>query len=82
MSRGCPVIVSDLPVMHEVAGDAAVYVDPGDPEAIADAIRSLLRDPGERERMSRAGLARAAEFSWEATAAATRAALLDVVAGS
>ena len=82
MSRGCPVIVSDLPVMHEVAGDAAVYVDPADPEAIADAIRSLLGDPAERERMSRAGLVRAAEFSWEATAAATRAALLDVVAAS
>ena len=82
MSRGCPVIVSDLPVMHEVAGDAAVYVDPSDPEAIADVIRSLLRDPAERERMSRAGLARAAEFSWEATAAATRAALLDVLGAS
>jgi len=79
MSRGCPVIVSDLPVMHEVAGDAAVYVDPTDPEAVAAAIRSLLDSPAERERMSRAGLARAAEFSWDATAAATRAALLDAV---
>ena len=76
------MIVSDLPVLHEVAGDAAVYVDPRDPDAIADAIRALLRAPAERERMSRAGLARAAEFSWEATAAATRAALLDVVAAS
>ena len=45
MARGCPVIVSDLPVLREVAGDAAVYVDPADPEAIARAIRSLLDSP-------------------------------------
>jgi glycosyltransferase involved in cell wall biosynthesis len=76
MSRGCPVIVSDIPVMHEVAGDAALYVDPLDAESIAGGIRSLLQAPRERERMSRAGLARAAEFSWEATADATRAAVL------
>lgn len=78
MARGCPVIVSDIPVLHEVAGDAAVYVDPDDPEAIARAIRSVLDAPVERERMSRAGVARAAAFSWEKTAAATREALLGV----
>lgn len=79
MARGCPVIVSDLPVMHEVAGDAAAYVDPHDPDAIAGAIRALLDSPDERRRMSLAGLARAAEFSWDATAAATRTALLDAL---
>ena len=79
MARGCPVLVSDLPVMHEVAGDAARYVDPLDVDAIARDIRWLIRSPGERERMSRRGLARAAEFSWERTAQATRAALLDVL---
>ena len=82
MARGCPVIVSDIPVMHEVAGDAAVYVDPTDPDAIARAIRSLLDAPAERERMSRAGLARAAEFSWDATAAATREVLLQALTGA
>jgi glycosyltransferase involved in cell wall biosynthesis len=82
MARGCPVIVSDLPVMHEVAGDAAMYVDPTDPGGIADAIRSLIDSPAERERMSRAGLARAAEFSWDATAAATRAAHHDALSAS
>jgi glycosyltransferase involved in cell wall biosynthesis len=76
MARGCPVIVADIPVMHEVAGDAAVYVDPTNPDAIARAIESVLDSPDERSRMSRAGLARAADFSWDATAAATRAALL------
>lgn len=74
MARGCPVIVSDIPVLHEVAGDAALYVDPHDPDAIATAIREVLDSPVRRERMSHAGLARAADFSWEHTAAATRAA--------
>jgi glycosyltransferase involved in cell wall biosynthesis len=82
MARGCPVIVSDIPVLHEVAGDAAVYVDADDPEAIANAIRSVLDSPVERERMSRAGVARAAAFSWEKTAAATRDALLGVASSA
>jgi glycosyltransferase involved in cell wall biosynthesis len=73
MARGCPVIVSDIPVLHEVAGDAALYVEAHDPDAIATAIREVLESPVRRERMSQAGLARAADFSWEHTAAATRA---------
>lgn len=81
MARGCPVIVSDLPVMREVAGDAAVYVDPADPAAIAGAISAVLGSASERERMSQAGLARAAQFSWGLTAAATRDVLLDVASG-
>ena len=79
MARGCPVIVSDLPVLREVAGDAAVYIDPADPEAIARAIRSLLDSPGDLERMSQAGIERAGRYSWERTAAATREALLEVL---
>ncbi|MBT2500298.1 glycosyltransferase family 4 protein [Agromyces sp. ISL-38] len=82
MTRGCPVIVSDIPVMHEIAGDAAVYADPADPDAIARAIRSVLDSPAERKRMSRAGLARAAAYSWEKTAAATRRALLETISSS
>ena len=71
MARGCPVIASDLPVIHEVAGDAARYVDSRSPAAIANAIVEVLADSVERERMSRRGLARAAEFSWRRTAAGT-----------
>lgn len=80
MSRGCPVICSDLPVMHEVAGDAARYVDPGDAASIAEAITALLADPAERSRRSAMGLEQARRFGWERTAAETRAALLSVVA--
>ena len=67
--------------MHEVAGEAAVYVDPTDPDAIARAIRSVLDDPLQRERMAREGLARAAGYSWERTAQSTRAAILTALAG-
>lgn len=81
MSRGCPVVCSDLPVMREVAGDAARYVDPLDPASIAAGITAVLGDPVELERMAMAGRERAAGFSWRRTADATRAALLDALDG-
>jgi len=74
MARGCPVICSDLPVLREVAGDAAVFFDPRDPASIADAIRSTLRDPAELARLSREGIERASGFTWAHTAALTAAA--------
>jgi glycosyltransferase involved in cell wall biosynthesis len=76
MSRGCPVICSDLPVVREVAGDAARYVDPRDADDLARAIMEVCADRPLRDRMSRDGLARAARFSWERTARGTRASLL------
>ncbi|WOP20093.1 glycosyltransferase family 1 protein [Raineyella sp. LH-20] len=76
MSAGCPVLCTDLPVLHEVAGDAAAYVDSRDPQALADAIAALLDDPAERARLAVAGSARAAEFSWERTAEQTLSALV------
>ncbi|MEA5153959.1 glycosyltransferase family 1 protein [Raineyella sp.] len=75
MSAGCPVLCTDLPVLHEVGGDAATYVDSRDPQALADAIVALLDDPQERARLSAAGIVRAAEFSWERTARQTLATL-------
>jgi glycosyltransferase involved in cell wall biosynthesis len=54
----------------EVAGDAAILVEPGEPEAIAEGIRHALE---ERERLVEAGLKRAAQFSWTETARRTLA---------
>ena len=54
MARGVPVVTSDRSSLPEVAGDAAVLVDPADPGAIADAIGSLLADPAERASPRRA----------------------------
>jgi alpha-1,3-rhamnosyl/mannosyltransferase len=64
--------VSSLP---EVAGDAAVLVDPGDVDAVAAALTELIVDDDLRAVLSAAGVARAARFTWEATARATAAVL-------
>jgi glycosyltransferase involved in cell wall biosynthesis len=71
MARGVPGACSDRASMPEVAGDAALLFDPGDPAAIRTAIEQLLDDAGLRERLRRAGLERAAAFSWERTARET-----------
>jgi glycosyltransferase involved in cell wall biosynthesis len=57
------VIVSNLPVMVEICGDAAVYVDPSDPAAIAAAIDRLVGDPDRRAALRSVGFARAAAFT-------------------
>ena len=74
-AAGVPVLTSDSSSLPEVAGDAAVLVDPRDPEAIADGLRQLFADPDLRAILSAAGLARAAKFTWEATARLTATAL-------
>lgn len=78
MGHGVPVACSDLPVLREVAGDAARYFDPGDPVAAAAAIRQCLADDTAGER----GRARAAGFSWERTAVETFAVYERALAGS
>ncbi|MBE0606162.1 MAG: glycosyltransferase family 4 protein [Deltaproteobacteria bacterium] len=45
MASGVPVVCSDIPVFHEVYGDAVLYADPNRPESISGAVRSLLIDP-------------------------------------
>ncbi len=67
MACGCPVAASSAGSLPEVCGDAAVLFDPTEPEAIADGIREALRRSGE---LSAAGPARAARFTWDATARA------------
>jgi glycosyltransferase involved in cell wall biosynthesis len=64
--------VSSLP---EVAGEAAVLVDPGDVHAISKALSELVGDADLRAVLSAAGVARASRFTWEATARATAAVL-------
>lgn len=71
MTRGTPVICSDLPVLHEVAGSAAIYVDPDDPAALATELTRLLGDQAEISRLTAAGLARSQLFNWDTVAEAT-----------
>ena len=60
--------MSSLP---EVAGEAALLVDPNDPKALAAGIESLVGDVELRGRLREAGLARAAGFTWEEAARKT-----------
>jgi glycosyltransferase involved in cell wall biosynthesis len=69
MACGCPVVTSNITAMPETAGGAALLADPDDPDSIADA---LIKACGpENERLRAAGLDRAGEFTWAATAKLT-----------
>jgi len=65
MASGTPVVTSNVSSLPEVAGDAAVLVDPYDPHAIADGIYRVLTDADLRKDLRRKGVARAGQFSWE-----------------
>jgi len=69
MAAGLPVVVSDIPVFHEVVGEPGLFADPNDPTAFADAISDLLRDPERRRTLGQANRDRARNrFSLERTA--------------
>jgi glycosyltransferase involved in cell wall biosynthesis len=68
MASGTPVVASDIPALREVAGAAAVYVDPLDTDDIA---RGLAEAAERRDELVDAGRERAAAFSWQRTAEET-----------
>jgi glycosyltransferase involved in cell wall biosynthesis len=70
-TAGVPVLTSDASSLPEVAGAAALMVDPHDPAAIAGGLERLLGDPGLRDGLRRAGLERVRRFTWEETARRT-----------
>ncbi|WP_101523944.1 glycosyltransferase family 4 protein [Nocardioides houyundeii] len=73
MAQGLPVIASDLPVLHEVGGDAALWFDPHDLHSMAAAIESVATRPDLLAELAEAGRAQAALFSWERVARETLA---------
>lgn len=73
MASGLPVVASATGAVPEVAGDAAVLVDPRDGRAAGEALAGVLSDEPARASLRARGLARAAGFSWRRTAALTRA---------
>ena len=72
MASGTPVVTSNVSSLPEVAGDAAVLVDPYDPHAIAEGIYQVLTDEQLRRDLRRKGVARAGMFSWEQSARRVR----------
>jgi len=65
MACDTPVVTANVSSMPEVAGDAAVLVDPTDEEAIAEAMWELLTDEGARRQRVEAGRRRVQKFTWE-----------------
>jgi glycosyltransferase involved in cell wall biosynthesis len=65
MRNGLPVVASPAGGIREVAGDAALYAEPQDLEALAVATRRVLTDGALRQRLVAGGKDRAAEFTWD-----------------
>ncbi len=81
MARGVPVVTSGRSSLPEVAGDAALLVDPTSSAEIAAALERVLADDALRKRMRSDGLAQAARFSWDRTAELTLASYRRALAG-
>jgi hypothetical protein len=79
MACGCPVITTAVASLPEVAGDAAIYVDPDDPRSLQEAF-DIVRDPHRRETLVAAGTARAAGLTWAHSASAFASALVEAAA--
>ncbi len=71
MACGIPVICSNKGALPEVAGDAALQVDPPDIQGLAEAIERVLTNPRMAEDMTTRGLRQASQFTWTATAQET-----------
>jgi glycosyltransferase involved in cell wall biosynthesis len=73
LASGTPVITSNTSSLPEVAGDAAILVDPYDTLEITNAMLRMLTDRSEAEAMRELGTVQAAKFSWQRTARETEA---------
>jgi len=73
MAAGTPLICSDIPVLHEVAGEAALFASPDRPDEMAQQVQRLLTDESLRRKLISLGAERLAEFDWHKTAEETLA---------
>jgi glycosyltransferase involved in cell wall biosynthesis len=82
LASGCPVIASSAAALKEVAGPAAIFVDPNDPpKAWSEAIARVAGSDELQRSLAAAGPARARGFSWEACARQTAGVLADAAEG-
>lgn len=81
MACGCPVICSSAASLPEVAGDAAIIIDPHDVEALANAMDEVATNQRLRDSLAQKGLQRAELFDWKATAQETLEVFRDVLRG-
>jgi len=71
MACGTPVITSNLSSLPEVAGDAAILINPYNTSEITEAMHTIATDRELRDRLSAQSITRAKQFSWEKTGLAT-----------
>ncbi|HNT36321.1 MAG TPA: glycosyltransferase family 1 protein [bacterium] len=79
MACGTPVLASDLPISHEVAGDAAIFVNPYQIEDIARGVEQGVNDEALRKQLVAGGYERAGLFTWENNARMTLQCYREVV---
>jgi glycosyltransferase involved in cell wall biosynthesis len=80
MANGLPAVVGNVGALPELAGGAAVLVEPDDVSSIASGLERVLADAALREKLGAEGRRRAAEFTWERAAGATREILRQIAA--
>ncbi len=68
MQRGCPVIVSDIPVLREVCGDAACYADPNSTDAFVSAIHHIQKNRSYRNQLIENGYRQVSKYNWDSSA--------------
>jgi glycosyltransferase involved in cell wall biosynthesis len=73
LAAGCPTITSPASSLDEVAGDGAVIVPSGEPEALAAALETLCFDSERRDQLRERGLRQASKFPWRSCAVETLA---------
>lgn len=71
MASGCPVVASNTTSIPEVAGNAAILIDPYDRAGLGGKMSEILDDPNLSEKLARKGVERANDFTWERTAKET-----------
>jgi glycosyltransferase involved in cell wall biosynthesis len=81
MACGTPILTSNVNGLQEIAGEAALLIDPADSESISDGIAKILSDCDLRDSLSRKGLERSALFTWDGCVQKTLAVLESVVSG-
>lgn len=72
-AMGIPVVCSDIPVLREIGGDGAIYVDRDEPAAVAAMLHALIIDPLQREALVRKGSINCMRFGWDRMAWETMA---------
>ncbi len=81
MASGAPVVTSNVSSLPEVVGDAALLVDPYDPDAIADGMRRVLTDEDLRATLRTRGFEQAQRYSWQRSIEQVRAIYDEVLQG-